>query len=161
MVSLWWRLRGSKVGEGFREAGRRRGGGRRPVTQVPPSPPPSVNPSGAAPEPSGLGDPRSGHRGELDPAWPLPRWRWVQPLASAAVGLIKRTICLPLNQTQIPFPSNVPEASRDPDGPSPSRLHLLSWGLGSASSSLLCSGLGPGTAGGGREVDTATGWQTR
>lgn len=40
------------------------------------------------------------------------------PLASATVALIKRTICLPLNQTQIPFPSNVPEASRDSGGPS-------------------------------------------
>lgn len=49
-------------------------------------------------------------------------------LASATVALIKRTICLPLNQTQIPFPSNAPEASRDPG--SPSRLHLLPQGPG-------------------------------
>lgn len=38
------------------------------------------------------------------------------PLASATVALIKRTICLPLNQTQIPFPSNVPQAPRDSGG---------------------------------------------
>lgn len=63
------------------------------------------------------------------------------PLASAE-ALIKRTICLPLNQTQIPFPSNVPRASRDPGGPS--RLHLLSQGPGSASSSPFSSGLGRG-----------------
>lgn len=38
------------------------------------------------------------------------------PLASATVALIKRTICLPLNQTQIPFPSNAPQAPRDSGG---------------------------------------------
>lgn len=55
------------------------------------------------------------------------------PLASATVALIKRTICLPLNQTQIPFPSNVPWASRDSGGPS--RLHLLPQSPGWASPS--------------------------
>lgn len=73
------------------------------------------------------------------------------PLASATVALIKRTICLPLNQTQIPFPSNVPEASRDLGGPS--RLHLLSQGPGSASpppSIISPLQLGGGRAGGGR-----------
>lgn len=65
------------------------------------------------------------------------------PLASATVALIKRTICLPLNQTQIPFPSNVPEASRDSGRLS--RLHLRPRGPASPAQPLsVRSSLGEG-----------------
>lgn len=59
-------------------------------------------------------------------------------LASATVALIKRTICLPLNQAQILFPSNDPEASRDAGRPS--RLHLPPQGPGSTfpPPSIIC-----------------------
>ena len=79
------------------------------------------------------------------------------PLASATVALIKRTICLPLNQTQIPFPSNVPWASRDSGGPS--RLHLLPQSPASASPCPFhVWGMGVQEAGGGQIQ--GPGWQT-
>lgn len=77
----------------------------------------------AAQDPPGQVDCSSGRLGEPAlPGLPPDGAASSAPLASATVALIKRTICLPLNQTQIPFPSKAPEASRDPG--SPSRLHL-------------------------------------
>lgn len=140
--------KGSKVGKGLRNAGmrrRRRGGGRRWGARLTTS----MSSSPRAIQARVTAALAPGESSTL-PGLPPDGAGSHTPLASAE-ALIKRTICLPLNQTQIPFPSNVPRASRDPGGPS--RLHLLSQGPGSASSSPLWLGSGVQEVGGRQRLE--------
>ena len=122
-----------------RDLGRQGGGGREAQDRVFSAPHPSPqkhDPPRTAPEPSGQQHDCSfgpTEESQTLPGLPADGAGSSTPLASATVALIKRTICLPLNQTQIPFPSNVLWASRDSGGPS--RLHLLPQSPGWASPS--------------------------